>query len=586
MKTTSTRMAVRMGCARMSLLSVILLYGVSKAAGTQPLIRFTGTVTIGRHAAPAGTKVTVIVARTATDITVGGTGTVTGSDGAYTIDVPPKPEFACNENRRYVNFIFVVNGENVGVEPVSNLYLDQPSSLGRTRQVNLHGTDIPSLTTGQSASSQTGTKLNLIRFYGTVKFGPNYQPAPVGTKVTVLAARSMADTTACATGTVRDRDGSYVIDVPPKPENACNENRRYVNFIFVVNGENVGVEPVSSLYLDQPTNLSRTRRVDLHGTKIPTQSDQFNRNTSPDEADPTLQVIDGFVERWAERTREDLFSAPLALLTEKVKKFKLAGALLEVAMKYGTLDRLVQDLNVQPHPNEDEKEFGRRLADVFYDLKDVKDVFKPGKAPEGLQDEIDLPTSGKPRTPPTETETPKKPRTSPDFKSLRPIQTTKYRLSDRSTEWSQARTVKQRNQISEEIGEEGMEAAAKDMGYWLLLTPDQSSKTPQGFDAVYWDNKEGVIVICEAKGGYNGKDLDEVLGDGYGYRQGTIEWARAAAERVTRALKTNDLEVRRAEQILNALKTGKPPVRIEVFHTEHSGGIPGVTKRYITDGVP
>lgn len=140
---------------------------------------------------------------------------------------------------------------------------------------------------------------------------------------------------------------------------------------------------------------------------------------------------------------------------------------------------------------------------------------------------------------------------------------------------------------AEEIGEAGMAAEARARGYWELLPPQKASGVPQGFDGVYWDPQTGALVIGEAKGGYNGAALDDILGRGYGARQGTLDWAEPAAQRVTRSLKTNDLEVRYAEQFLfRALKDRKVPVRIEVFHTDVVGGAPGVTRHYVTDSLP
>jgi pimeloyl-ACP methyl ester carboxylesterase len=148
------------------------------------------------------------------------------------------------------------------------------------------------------------------------------------------------------------------------------------------------------------------------------------------------------------------------------------------------------------------------------------------------------------------------------------------------------RSVSNQTERAEEIGEESMEDEAKCLGYWPLVSPKEASSNRHGYDAVYWDPKTGAIVISEAKGGYNGKRLDDILGKGYGYQQGTIQWAKAAAERITRSLTTNDKEVRYAELILEALKTGKYPVRIEVFHTEINQGKKGSFKRYVTYPLP
>jgi len=164
----------------------------------------------------------------------------------------------------------------------------------------------------------------------------------------------------------------------------------------------------------------------------------------------------------------------------------------------------------------------------------------------------------------------------------------------------------QENDLSELIGERRMQAhATGELGYESLLSPGEASKHRQGYDGIYWDPARGAIVIGEAKGGYNGKRLNEILGTGYGYRQGSIGWARKAAERITRSLTTNDKEVRYAELILCALgaydnrprgrdgrdfceglQGRRPGVRVEVFHTEIYDGVPGETKHYVTARYP
>lgn len=154
---------------------------------------------------------------------------------------------------------------------------------------------------------------------------------------------------------------------------------------------------------------------------------------------------------------------------------------------------------------------------------------------------------------------------------------------------------------SEEIGEEGMDIEASRRGYKALVPPAFASNYRQGYDGVYWDPKKCAIVIGEAKGGYERKRLDEILGTGYGFKQGTIEWARAAAQRITRSRTTNDREVIWAEMILCVIQTGKPgvipispelcklvrqcnaTVRVEVFHTESKGS---PTKHYVTAKYP
>jgi hypothetical protein len=161
------------------------------------------------------------------------------------------------------------------------------------------------------------------------------------------------------------------------------------------------------------------------------------------------------------------------------------------------------------------------------------------------------------------------------FKGIRPDTVRQYPFPPGAASWT-----------PERIGEVGMEAEAKARGYWPLLTWEDAGTTPQGFDAVYWDPKTGALVIGEAKGGYSGASLEDLLAKGYQARQGTIAWAEKAAQRVTRALRTNDKEVRYAEQVARAIRDRTAPVRVEVFHTEINQGKPGVTRHYVSDSLP
>lgn len=146
--------------------------------------------------------------------------------------------------------------------------------------------------------------------------------------------------------------------------------------------------------------------------------------------------------------------------------------------------------------------------------------------------------------------------------------------------------------VSEEIGEAAMDSIARDRGYEPLIASTAASSRPQGYDGVYFDPATREIVIGEAKGGYNGSQLDDILGCAYGFRQGTLEWAGEAAKRIIadrrrpasdpQELAKRELEVRRAGQVMAAMRGQLPGgVRIEVFHTEHNQGIPGVTRHYV-----
>jgi hypothetical protein len=132
-----------------------------------------------------------------------------------------------------------------------------------------------------------------------------------------------------------------------------------------------------------------------------------------------------------------------------------------------------------------------------------------------------------------------------------------------------------------------MDVAATSLGYRRLLTTWNASSAPQGFDAVYLA-PDGTYVVAEAKGGYSGQSLEEIAGYGYRCRQGTIEWVRRAAERILTARTTSSQEQQVAQQIRNRIMTRAPgfAVRVELFHTEHTNGTPGVTRRYVTGSSP
>ncbi len=132
-------------------------------------------------------------------------------------------------------------------------------------------------------------------------------------------------------------------------------------------------------------------------------------------------------------------------------------------------------------------------------------------------------------------------------------------------------------------GEEAMHEIAtmqpeEGLGYESILSPSQASKRPQGFDAVYRDPKDGAIVIGEAKGGYNGFQPEDTLGEGFNdekgnkYKQGTIGWVRESARATLMSTTANDKEREMARKILEAILKGDPPVRFELFHTPNNAG--------------
>jgi hypothetical protein len=141
---------------------------------------------------------------------------------------------------------------------------------------------------------------------------------------------------------------------------------------------------------------------------------------------------------------------------------------------------------------------------------------------------------------------------------------------------------------SEEIGLRETARLAARFGYDSLLKAVAYPAYPQGFDALYCDGEvvpkgfkavggalwygcNGVLVIAESKGGYRGARLEGLLAMGYGFRQGTFEWARHAAD-TTLARPGPSSEQRRAAQLyLSAIAHGRR-VRIETFHADWQRG--------------
>ena len=158
---------------------------------------------------------------------------------------------------------------------------------------------------------------------------------------------------------------------------------------------------------------------------------------------------------------------------------------------------------------------------------------------------------------------------------------------------------------SEAFGEGEMNARAAALNYATILTAAQRPFR-QGFDAVYCDGEvvtqlrflgeecQGTLIIGEGKGGYVGRDLENVLASGYGFRQGTLEWAANAA-RATIAGSSNALQVDVSRGYHASLEAGAE-ARIEVFHSECLSTYPNKKpspapaqlsyKRYISDRTP
>lgn len=117
--------------------------------------------------------------------------------------------------------------------------------------------------------------------------------------------------------------------------------------------------------------------------------------------------------------------------------------------------------------------------------------------------------------------------------------------------------------------------AEREMTRWLerekfnsLVSVRAAADRPQGFDAVY--ERQGYVVVCEAKGTSRRLDVDKLLGTGYGERQGTTAWAVGAAEAILNSKTSNWRERRAAERVLEAEEKGK--LLVLVFVTTHNRG--------------
>lgn len=132
-----------------------------------------------------------------------------------------------------------------------------------------------------------------------------------------------------------------------------------------------------------------------------------------------------------------------------------------------------------------------------------------------------------------------------------------------------------RKRVSEAIGEHRMEQEFDRRGFERVCSTRAMSERPQGFDAVV--RYRQWTVAAEAKSVQETRPSPEplrspepLLGQGYGHRQGTLEWARAAAEATLRSRTTNWRERRAAEEVLQALQANR--LVVLVFVTVHYKG--------------
>ena len=146
----------------------------------------------------------------------------------------------------------------------------------------------------------------------------------------------------------------------------------------------------------------------------------------------------------------------------------------------------------------------------------------------------------------------------------------------------------------EVIGELETARLAKTFKYDSILGATASRVYRQAYDGVYCDGEivpklrnavrpvsymcDGTLVIAEAKGGYTGQSLDAIMGRGYQYRQGTIEWARKAGDSLlvaaARFVKNmpNAPQLQATRLFFDSMQQGAP-VRSEVFHADFRNSV-------------
>lgn len=129
--------------------------------------------------------------------------------------------------------------------------------------------------------------------------------------------------------------------------------------------------------------------------------------------------------------------------------------------------------------------------------------------------------------------------------------------------WLKA-TIEQRIRLAEQLGDEGARTFAKSKG-WDSVFDGTARTVMQGPDQVY-RGSDGLVHVIEAKGG-SGQ-----LGRGYGYSQGSTEWAVESAKRVLRHQGASEAERRGASLVLDAATKGK--LEVHVVRTSHVLGEP------------
>lgn len=135
----------------------------------------------------------------------------------------------------------------------------------------------------------------------------------------------------------------------------------------------------------------------------------------------------------------------------------------------------------------------------------------------------------------------------------------------RQKTWLQA-SPDQRVKHAEQLGDEGARRFASSRK-WTPVYDGTVRAVVQGPDQVYRE-LDDIIHVVEAKGG------GSPLGRGYGYVQGTPEWAVESAKRVLSHPHATAAERNGAKAVLEAATTGK--LRVHVVRTAHVLGEPTV----------
>lgn len=156
--------------------------------------------------------------------------------------------------------------------------------------------------------------------------------------------------------------------------------------------------------------------------------------------------------------------------------------------------------------------------------------------------------------------------TAQETAAVQPATGTLPEVPSYHSQWMNA-SIPERQRLAEELGEAGAKRFAAAKGWEPILTNTDKAMR-QGFDQVYRSG-DGLIHVVEAKGGTSS------LGNGYGYRQGTTEWAVKAAEKTLKNHAATEAEKFAAREVLKAAANGK--LNVHVVRTPHVLGKPGAT---------